>query len=104
MRPDATIELRGAVVTFLMGHADCVHGGGERHGYTDAFRLFVLELREQHADLDLEHLTDAAMVPLGTLKDWLGAEIRWQIMAHPVEAAVVAVRDDVCTTNPSIVT
>jgi hypothetical protein len=61
------------VVTFLMNHAGCVHGGAERHRYTDGFRHFVLELREQHAELDIEHFAEALMVPLGTLKMWLDA-------------------------------
>jgi hypothetical protein len=70
--PDATSELRGAVLAFLMSHPGCVHGV-ERHGYTDPFRHFVLELRERHAEVDLEHFAAAIMVPLGTLKAWLDA-------------------------------
>ena len=38
-----------------------------------AFRHFVVELREQHAELEIESFADAVMVPLGTLKDWLRA-------------------------------
>jgi hypothetical protein len=73
--PDTALALRGAVVTFLMDHPGCVHGGDERHRYTDPFRHFVLELREQHADVDLEHFADAIMIPLGTLKAWLDAGV-----------------------------
>jgi hypothetical protein len=68
-------ELRGRVTSFLMGHAGCVHGGDERHRYTDAFRHFVLELRERHVDVELEHFAEAIMVPLGTLKAWLSAGV-----------------------------
>jgi len=70
--PDSAYDLRGAVTTFLMRHPGCVHGV-ERHGYTDSFRHFILELRERHVDVELEHFAEAIMVPLGTLKAWLGA-------------------------------
>ena len=49
--------------------------GASGRYYGDAFRRFVLELREQHADLDLEHFADAVMLPLGTLKEWLAAGV-----------------------------
>ncbi len=65
-------ELRGDVVTFVMGHPGCVYGGPERRRYDDTFRRFVLDLREQHPDVDLDHFADAIRVPLGTLKEWLG--------------------------------
>jgi hypothetical protein len=61
------------LLRFVMDHPGCVFGGAERRRYDDAFRLFVLELRERHADLDLERFAAALLVPLGTLKDWLGA-------------------------------
>jgi hypothetical protein len=73
--PDSARELCGAVLTFLMDHPGCVHGGAERHHYTDPFRHFVLELRERHLDLELEHFAEAISVPLGTLKAWLGAGV-----------------------------
>lgn len=73
--PDVTISLLRAVVTFMRAHPGCVvFGGAERHRYTDAFRHFALELREQHAGVDLDQFAEAIMVPLGTLKDWLGAD------------------------------
>jgi len=71
--PDTAHALRGTVGTFLMDHPGCVHGGDARHRYTDSFRHFVLDLRAQHADVDLEHFADAIMIPLGTLKTWLDA-------------------------------
>jgi hypothetical protein len=64
--------LARAVATFLMEHSGCVTGSGQRRHYTDAFRHFALGLREQHADMHIEPFADAIMVPLGTLKDWLG--------------------------------
>lgn len=62
-----------AVLGFVMDHAGCVHGGAERRRYDDAFRHFVVELREQHAHERLESFAAAVLVPVGTLKDWLGA-------------------------------
>lgn len=72
---DVTTTMLRAVVSFMMAHPGCVYGGTERHRYTDAFRHFVLELRHQHADVELEHFADAIMVPLGTLKDWLAEAV-----------------------------
>src|SRR5262249_33563228 len=72
IEPDTAYELRGAVITFMRNHPGCIFGGPERWRYDDAFRRFVLELREQHADLDLDPFADAILVPLGTLKEWLG--------------------------------
>jgi hypothetical protein len=69
--PDAAYALLGAVTTFVMDHPGCVYGGPERRRYDDAFRRFLLELREQHPDLDLDAFADAVRVPLGTLKEWL---------------------------------
>jgi hypothetical protein len=70
--PDTAHELRGDIMTFVMSHPGCVYGGAERRRYDDTFRCFVLDLREQHPDVDLEHFADAIRVPLGTLKEWLG--------------------------------
>jgi hypothetical protein len=70
--PDTAHELRGDALTFVMSHPGCVYGGPERRRYDDTFRRFVLDLHEQHADVDLEHFADAIRVPLGTLKEWLG--------------------------------
>jgi hypothetical protein len=71
--PDVTCALARAVTTFLMEHPGCVSGSEQRRHYTDAFRHFALGLHEQHADMDIESFAEAIMVPLGTLKDWLGA-------------------------------
>lgn len=71
--PDVTTALLRAVATFVMDHPGCVYGGAERRRYTDAFRHFILGLRAHHADVELERFAEASMLPLGTLKDWLGA-------------------------------
>jgi hypothetical protein len=69
--PEVTTALLRAVANFLMEHPGCVHGTPDRRRYGDAFRRFVLDLRERHADVDVETFADAILVPLGTLKDWL---------------------------------
>jgi hypothetical protein len=71
--PDVTCALLRAVNAFLMNHPGCVGGSEQRRHYTDAFRHFVLGLRDQYADMDIEPFAEALMVPLGTMKDWLGA-------------------------------
>jgi hypothetical protein len=45
------------VTSFIKDHPGCVHGGDERHHY-DAFRHFVIEFREQHADVRLDLFAD----------------------------------------------
>jgi hypothetical protein len=71
--PDVTCALARVVNTFLMDHPGCVGGSEQRRAYADAFRHFVLGLRDKHADMGIEVFAEAVMVPLGTLKDWLGA-------------------------------
>ena len=70
-----TYALRGAMATFVRRHPGCVHDD-ERGHYADLFRHFILDLREQHAAVALEPFADAVMLPLGTLKSWLGAGTR----------------------------
>jgi hypothetical protein len=72
VEPDTARALHSDVMTFVMDHPGCVYGGAERRRYDDTFRRFVLDLREQHAGLDLDHFAAAIPVPLGTLKEWLG--------------------------------
>jgi len=72
-RSDATQALSLAVMGFMQEHPGSVYGGAKRRRYSDAFRLFLLALREQHADIDLEVFATATRVPLGTLKEWLDA-------------------------------
>jgi hypothetical protein len=75
--PERTSALLRAVTNFVMEHPGCVHGTAERRRYGDAFRRFVLDLRDQHTNVDIETFADAILVPLGTLKDWLhtGADV-----------------------------
>jgi hypothetical protein len=70
---DTTVELLRAVLVYMRDHPGCVYGGGARRRYSDAFRAFVIELREQHPQLSTEMFAAAIMLPIGTLKDWLAA-------------------------------
>lgn len=69
--PGKTEVIIREVARYVMDHPGCVHGGLQRHRYGDGFRVFVLDLCALHEDLDLASFAKAAMVPLGTLKDWL---------------------------------
>lgn len=64
-------EIQGAVLDFLMAHPGCARDSGQRRRYFKPFPHFVLELRERHADLDLDTFAAAIRVPVGTIKDWL---------------------------------
>lgn len=77
------------VVTFLMDHPGCVTGTSLRRTYSEGYRLFVLELRDTHAEMDLAAFADAVQVPLPTLKDWLCGD-RPQVEKTGGNAAVAA--------------
>jgi hypothetical protein len=66
-----TEQITRQALDFVMRHPGCVHTGRKRAHYGQLYRRFVLELRERHAELELESFAVAARVPLGTLKDWL---------------------------------
>jgi len=68
---DESGTLTHAVLAYVMGHPACVQRGPVRQHYSDGFRRFVVELRAEHATLDLEAFAEATDLPLGTLKDWL---------------------------------
>ena len=68
---DESETLTHAVLAYVMGHPACVQRGPVRQHYSDGFRRFVVELRAEHATLDLEAFAKATELPLGTLKDWL---------------------------------
>jgi hypothetical protein len=69
---EPTHELTLQTLRFVAAHPGCLSTGPERLYYTQAFRLFALELRRQHRELPLEAFAEAIDVPLGTLKSWLG--------------------------------
>ena len=68
--------LLGVVSSYIMGHPRCVDASGGRFRCNDAFRNFVIGLREQHADLEIERFTETIQVPLDALKAWLVADGR----------------------------
>jgi hypothetical protein len=61
------------LLRFLMEHPGCVRSGSIRRRYSDVFRHRVLDLRREHADLDLAAFAEAVAVPVGTVEDWLRA-------------------------------
>lgn len=69
---EIAVILREAL-RFVMSHPGCVEVGPERARYGDRWRLFVIELRERHAELPLADFADAVGTPLGTIEDWLRA-------------------------------
>lgn len=68
---DAAAAITRAVLAFVMSHPGCVSDSHERRRYGDSFRRFVLELRREHSDIDLDFFAVAIDVPHATLKDWL---------------------------------
>ena len=68
--PPATDAITVAVLRFVMDHPGCVHGSAARRQYAAAFRRFLVDLRLQHAALDLVTFAAATGVPLDTLRDW----------------------------------
>jgi tetratricopeptide (TPR) repeat protein len=64
-----------AVLGFMMDHPRCVDGTDGRFRCNDAFRHFVVELRKQHADVEIERFAEATRVPLDKLKAWLVADV-----------------------------
>ena len=66
----STTLTRG-VLAYVMRHPGCVQKSEVRQHYSDGFRRCVLDLRAEHAALDVEAFAAASLVPLGTLKDWL---------------------------------
>lgn len=63
-------EITRKVLGYVLDHPGCVHGGQHRRRYSDGFRKHVLDLREQHAGIDLPAFAEAAGVPAGTMEDW----------------------------------
>ena len=63
-------ELTAAALRFMKQHPGCVQSG-ERGSYGPLYRRFVIELREQHADVSRSAFAEAIQIPLGTLDDWM---------------------------------
>ena len=90
---DQGAALTRAVLGYVMHHAGCVQRGQVRQHYSDGFRRFIVELRVEHAALDVEGFATAIDVPLGTLKDWLRDPIT---AAEPADSAVPPRPDAEC--------
>lgn len=71
--PADLAALAGAVRDYLMEHPGAAETGPRRQRYTDPFRLFILELRERHADLHGDDFARAVGVPARTIIDWMRA-------------------------------
>lgn len=71
--PDAGAALTRAVLAFVADHPGCISGSATRRVYSDAFRLFILDLREENAALELERFAEAVAVPSATIDSWLRA-------------------------------
>jgi hypothetical protein len=81
-------ELTRAVLRFVMEHPGCVDGGQGRRRYSDDFRRFILELREKHAEMNLEIFSNVVQVPLGTMEDWIRCAAAQVPLELPVPAPV----------------
>lgn len=79
--PDQINGITQAVLRFLMTHPGCV---GPRF-YADVFRRMILDLREDHQDLDLGVFAKAVGVPKGTLEDWLRVK---RVLSEDSERAI----------------
>jgi transposase len=60
-----------AALRFVIDHPGCIRGGAKRKHYSEDFRRFILNLREEHERLDLASFSKTVQVPLPTLHDWL---------------------------------
>jgi len=87
--------LTAAVLSYVMQHPGCARARGQRQGYSDEFRHFIVQLRAEHAGLAVEDFSLRCGIPLGTLKQWL-AQPRPAPASAPVatsEADEVATQD-----------
>ncbi|MBM4247462.1 MAG: transposase family protein [Deltaproteobacteria bacterium] len=69
----ALSQIQREALRFLMRHPGCARIEGERARYGDAWRLFVIELRDRNPEVSLGDLAEAICTPLGTVEDWLRA-------------------------------
>jgi hypothetical protein len=69
--PSTLESIAQRVLRYVLQHPGCAHAHAERQRYSDGFRRFLTELREQHQDIDLQVFAALVQVPLGTLKSWL---------------------------------
>ena len=65
--------LSQAALAYVYDHPGCVAGSPARRSYTDELRHFVVQLRTEYPDLQLEQFALALQLPLGTVSGWLTA-------------------------------
>jgi hypothetical protein len=80
-------ELTTAALRFVMQYPGCVQSG-ERGSYAEPYRRFVIELREQHADVRRSAFAEAIQLPLGTLDDWMRVPSLDHVAANNTTAAL----------------
>jgi hypothetical protein len=85
--PPAFDGITAAVLSYVLRHPGCARTGGERQGYSDEFRHFIVQLRAEHPDLALEDFSRHCAIPLGTLKPWLA-------QPHPAPSPAAALDGD----------
>ncbi len=84
--PPSTKTLTGEVLDFVVKHPGCFELGTQRRHYGKDFSRFIIQLRDCHAAVDLPTFAEAVRVPLGTLEDWLRAELEPPPAATPDRA------------------
>lgn len=62
-----------AALKFLLDHPGSAQVNDARCTYSESFRAFVVELRQQHPEIPTQTFAALCCVPWGTLKDWLAA-------------------------------
>lgn len=67
----ASPELASQVLAYLYEHPGAVSGSAKRHRYSREFRLFVVDLAQDHPDVDRQAFAQSLALPLATLEDWL---------------------------------
>jgi len=72
--PQDLATLHREVLVFLFDHPGAVGGSKDHRLYSDAFRLFALDLWEAHRDASPELLAETLGLPLPTFKEWLRGE------------------------------
>lgn len=90
---DRAHELTLAVLRFVTRNPGCVSADSERASYHDAFRRYIVELRRQYAEFELDAFARAADLPLGTLKSWLSAPLVDPESPTPDESSDSAAND-----------
>ncbi len=73
--PSSRGTLTQQVLDFIMTHPGCVERGARRQHYSEDFKCFIVELREQYNAMNLPAFAEAVRIPLGTLEDWLRLEL-----------------------------